>query len=76
MRRPDATRKRSPILKRRSALDPNNAEALSNRGQIYRQTRKLDLALADYNRAIEIDDKNADAYLGRGLVYKASRQPL
>ena len=41
---------------------------------IYRQTNKLDLALADYNKALAIDASYAPAYLGRGIVYRAAGQ--
>ena len=33
-------------------LDPNYAQAYANRGLIYRQTGRLELALADYNKAL------------------------
>jgi tetratricopeptide (TPR) repeat protein len=44
------------------------------RGVAYRMTGKLDLALADFNKAIELDPKNADAYNSRGNVYLDKKQ--
>ena len=41
----------------------------SNRGLVYYDRGKSELALADYNRAIEINLNNVDAYNNRGLVY-------
>ncbi|MBN9114082.1 MAG: tetratricopeptide repeat protein, partial [Pandoraea sp.] len=40
------------------------------------QTRRYDLALADYNRALEIDPNYAAAYLGRGLVHRQQGQVM
>ena len=37
---------------------------------VYRHTSRLDLALADYNKAVAIDAGYAAAYLGRGLVQR------
>jgi tetratricopeptide (TPR) repeat protein len=48
---------------------PQNATAYYNRGISYRETGQLDLALADYNRAIEIDPKYFEAYNNRGVLY-------
>ena len=55
-------------------FDPNCGPAYANRGLIYRQTRRPDVAMADVERAIALDANNAPAYLGRGLVYKARNQ--
>src|ERR1700744_4912432 len=55
--------------------NPNDAQAYVNRGLIYRQTKRLDQAMADYEWAIALDASDATAYLGRGLVYKARNQP-
>jgi regulator of sirC expression with transglutaminase-like and TPR domain len=56
-------------------FDPNCGPAYANRGLIYRQTRRLVVAMADVERAIALDANNAPAYLGRGLVYKAQPEP-
>ena len=39
------------------------------RGFIYREQKKWELALADFNKAIQINSQFAKAYMGRGLVY-------
>ena len=40
-----------------------------SRGFIYREQKKWELALADFNKAIQINSQYAQAYMGRGLVY-------
>ncbi len=51
--------------------NPRNATAYYNRGISYRETGKIDLALADYNRAIEINPRYFEAYNNRGNIYMA-----
>ena len=51
--------------------DPRNATAYYNRGISYRETGKIDLALADYNRAIEINPRYFEAYNNRGNIFMA-----
>ena len=41
----------------------------SNRGNLYSDQGKVELALADYSRAIEIDPKDVEAYINRGSLY-------
>ena len=72
--RPAATTKPWPISTRRSASTANYAQAYANRGLVYRETGKYDLALADYNKAIGIDPNYAITYLGRGIVYRAEKK--
>ena len=43
---------------------------------MHRQSNKLDLALADYNKALAIDQGYAAAYLGRGQVYRQQGRAL
>ena len=38
-------------------------------GLVYQKQEEFELALADYNRAIEINPEYAQAYWARGLVY-------
>ncbi len=47
-------------------LAPRNAEALVERGELLRREKKLDLALADFERAIASEPGNAGAHLARG----------
>ncbi len=41
-----------------------------NRGNLYQDQQKYELALADWNKAIEINPNYAEAYLNRGNLYK------
>jgi len=50
-------------------LDPDYADAYSNRGGAYAAIEQYDLAIADYNKAIELDPEDADAYMYRGWAY-------
>lgn len=50
-------------------IDPNFADAYTNRGNIYLGRAQYDLALADLNRAIEIDPKHRVAYINRALLW-------
>jgi S1-C subfamily serine protease len=51
--------------------NPRDAVAHYNRGISYRETGRIDLALADYNRAIEINPRYFEAYNNRGNVFMA-----
>lgn len=50
-------------------LNPNYADAYSNRGRVYSKMIRYDQAIYDCNRAIEINPNNARAYYVRGGVY-------
>jgi tetratricopeptide (TPR) repeat protein/S1-C subfamily serine protease len=45
------------------------AQAYYNRGNLYFNQQKYELALADYNKAIELDSNDAYAYNNRGNLY-------
>jgi tetratricopeptide (TPR) repeat protein len=45
-----------------------NADAFFSRGWFYHMAGKLQLALEDYTKALEIDTQHASAYYNRGLV--------
>jgi tetratricopeptide (TPR) repeat protein len=47
---------------------------LSDRANIYLRRKQFDLALADYNKAIEINPKIAEIFLNRGGLYFATKQ--
>ncbi len=51
------------------SLDPRFYDAYISRGKIYRQTKKLDLAMADYSKAVAIKPNDASVYNNRGNVY-------
>jgi eukaryotic-like serine/threonine-protein kinase len=54
--------------------DEFTAASHRNRGTTYHVLRQYRLALADYNRAIELDPDDAKTYSNRGLTYRALRQ--
>ena len=56
-------------------LNPNFADAYSNRGNLYADQGKPDLALADYNKAIALNPNDAEAYYNRGLLYYNQGKP-
>ncbi|MDE5090978.1 MAG: tetratricopeptide repeat protein, partial [Trichodesmium sp. St18_bin3_1_1] len=49
------------------------ADAYNNRGNVYYGQGKYDLAIADYNQAIQLNPKHANAYYSRGLTNKDQR---
>ena len=51
-------------------LDPNNVKALRVRGYGYKQKKQYDLALADYDKAIQIEPNNHDNYVNRRFLYE------
>jgi tetratricopeptide (TPR) repeat protein len=53
---------------------PNDAIAYCKRGKAYNATRQDDLALSDFNKAIEINSRYAYAYYSRGLLYDQKGQ--
>ena len=44
-------------------------KAYNNRGIAYIWKKQYDLAIADFNKAIELDPKNGKAYNNRAIVY-------
>src|SRR3989338_2224971 len=56
------------------ALDPNYAQAYSNRGVAYYNKRQYDRAIEDYNKAIALDLNYAFVYNTRGVAYYNKRQ--
>lgn len=53
---------------------PGSAALWSNRGNVRAGQNKLDEAIADYTRAIELAPEEPDPYLNRGAVYEALGQ--
>jgi tetratricopeptide (TPR) repeat protein len=48
--------------------------AYLNRGGLYSYQQKYELALADFNKAIEINPNFAEAYANRGVLYAKLKQ--
>jgi tetratricopeptide (TPR) repeat protein len=49
-------------------LLPGDGEALGYRGLAYLKMKRLDLALADYDAALQANPKNAFSLYGRGVA--------
>ena len=64
----------------RLKINPNNAEAYNNRGNVKKDLQDWAGALADYNQALEINPRYAYACNNRGIVEQATgamgRAPL
>ena len=54
---------------RRSQADPKDPELYNNRGGIYTFKGRYDLALADFNKALQFKPRYANAYYNRGVAY-------
>ncbi len=52
-------------------IDPENAMAYNNRGNVKQYLRDLQGAIQDYDKAIEIDPNYATAYNNRGIAKQA-----
>ena len=50
------------------ALQPNHADALSNRGNLLKELRRFDEALASFNRALDIKPTHTAALNNRGVT--------
>ena len=51
-------------------VDLFTAKAYNNRGYVYHQRGELDLAIADYDRALRIDPGLGSAYINRGVAHR------
>ncbi len=61
--------KETPILYSPSESNRDSAIIHYDRGAVYYNQKKWDLALAEYNKAIRLNSNLALAYSGRGMVY-------
>jgi tetratricopeptide (TPR) repeat protein len=57
-------------LDRVITLNPQDAKAYNNRGDVYTEMEKYPQAIADYTQAIKIKPQFAEAYHNRGILYK------
>src|SRR6476660_9332975 len=55
-------------------LDPNDAVAYFNRGQLLSAQGASERAVTDFNQAIRLERRWAPPYGGRGIAYKSMRQ--
>ena len=55
---------------RRSLCEPDYAEAFNNRGNALRRLKRLDEALASYDKAIALKPDYAEAHNNRGNALK------
>jgi len=64
-----------PMLKAELAKNPNSAEVRGRLGYAYLKTGKLDMAVDEFNRALEIQPGDAYSvlYLGMAYLYKNER---
>jgi len=53
---------------------PDSYTAYNNRGVAYGRNGRLELALADFNRAVEIKPENREAYHNRAMAYFLKKQ--
>src|ERR1700722_6575254 len=54
--------------------EPHGAEALVNRGNVLRQQRRYDEALASFEQAIALEPDHAEAFVSRGNVLQEVRR--
>lgn len=63
-----------PFWSHELKYDPQNAFALVNRGEAYKDSGRFDLAMADFQNAVKADPNYAEGYNSRGLLYGMSGQ--
>ena len=61
--------KEAEIAIRQAIKLSSRAAFYLNRGNFYKNNKKWNLALADYNKAIQINPEFAQAYYNRGILY-------
>jgi tetratricopeptide (TPR) repeat protein len=58
-----------PYANKAISLNPRNAIAYNDRGNIYLKKGQLDAAMADYNKAIDLNPNYRTAHYNRALAY-------
>ena len=58
------------IIERGDTITNKLASAYFNRGVVYTNSGKIDLAISDYTKVIELNPKHADAFVNRGSAYR------
>ena len=56
------------------AIDPNNIQALINKGRSFSQLHQFEEAIINYDKVLKIEPQNIDALLNKGLsLYKLGK---
>jgi len=58
------------------AAEPTDAEGYSRRGAVFASNRKLEEALADFDKAVKLAPADGRYVYQRGMAHLANRQPL
>jgi serine/threonine protein kinase/Flp pilus assembly protein TadD len=56
-------------------LDPKDADAFDDRGDLYRALGRFEEAAANYRRSLELNPKEPDSYVGLALAYEKLGKP-
>src|SRR6266700_7045916 len=51
-------------------IDPNRQDVFAQRGLAYQNMGKMDLALADFDRALLVDSQQPAILTARGMIYR------
>ena len=57
-------------------LQPDLAEAFSNRGNVYRKKGQFDRAIEEYDKALHFEPDNAQVFANRGLAYEKKGEAI
>ncbi|HBE29613.1 MAG TPA: serine/threonine protein kinase, partial [Ktedonobacter sp.] len=57
-------------------LDPDNANAYTNKGNALHDLKRYKEALVAYEQALRLDPDNANAYNGKGLIFDQLKRPV
>ena len=60
---------RIEVVTKKIQQDPANAKLYGRRGELHREHRDWESAIADYSRAAELDPNLATVHLARGMLY-------